>query len=151
MPHSVCRMNSAWNESAQHSERVCCLQDSSQFCWGSWDMCFDWVGMSRKEKMVLQLRKLCVALENEFLPLSLPKRSCEVLFWDGREKAKHLISWEIWGHGSSFCTTNLKQSVESNDYYSFLHFRETVVCNHIKSCFARELYKCILYHILHSL
>lgn len=62
----------------------------------------------------------------------------------GRENAKHLISWEIWGHGSTFCTTDMKQSVESSDYYSFLHFRENVMCNHIKSCFSREFYKCIL-------
>lgn len=55
----------------------------------------------------------------------------------GRERTKHLISWAI-------CTTNKIQSVESSDYYSFLHFRENVVCNYIKSCFPRESYKGIL-------
>lgn len=85
------------------------------------------------------------------LSLSLPKRSCEIPFWERKSKTPNFLrNMRAWVH-------ILYYQYETKCWIQrlllFSHFRENVVCNHIKSCFARELYKCILctqYTILYN-
>lgn len=111
LPHSECRMNSAWNESAQWSERGCCLQDSWQLLrkleyvfWMSWDV------KKRKDDPVA---------EATVFPwrMSFCHCLCQKILWGtvlGKKGqnfsqvstiCEHIIFLEIWEYGSTFSMT----------------------------------------------